>query len=202
MTGAKSAPFSVLMVCTANLCRSPLGEHLMRAELAARGVDWTVSSAGTHAREGQPMHSSAARLLAQRGIDASTFTTRRLNQQMIADADLILTASGEHRAAVTRLQPGALARTHTLLQFAYLAQAVSLPTPLPSTETGPLLREHVSEARGSVQPLPTNQRDLPDPIRQSFFRFRKCAAMIEEAIDQILSEVAPRSWSWTTSAGG
>jgi len=41
--------FGVLFVCTANHCRSPIAEHLLRRELASRDLDWSVASAGTRA---------------------------------------------------------------------------------------------------------------------------------------------------------
>jgi protein-tyrosine phosphatase len=38
---------AILFVCLGNICRSPLAEAAMRAELAAAGLDWVVDSAGT-----------------------------------------------------------------------------------------------------------------------------------------------------------
>ncbi len=40
---------SILFVCLGNICRSPMAEGAMRAELARRGLDWVVDSAGTAA---------------------------------------------------------------------------------------------------------------------------------------------------------
>ena len=48
-------PFGVLFVCTGNICRSPTAEALARRELARYpGVPLEVSSAGSHALEGNP----------------------------------------------------------------------------------------------------------------------------------------------------
>ena len=50
----------LVFVCTANVCRSPLAERVVRARLADRG--W-LASAGTRATDGQPMCGVSASLL-------------------------------------------------------------------------------------------------------------------------------------------
>ena len=71
--------FRVLVVCTGNICRSPMAEHLLRAGLAARGVEGVeVSSAGTHGLVGEPVQQHASAVLTERGIDHSAFAARRL----------------------------------------------------------------------------------------------------------------------------
>ncbi|KAI9461779.1 phosphotyrosine protein phosphatase I superfamily [Boletus coccyginus] len=40
---------SVLIVCLGNICRSPMGEAVLRHEATKRGIDITVDSAGTGA---------------------------------------------------------------------------------------------------------------------------------------------------------
>ena len=48
----------VLFVCTADQCRSPMAELLFQQALQHRGERpaWDVSSAGTFAPDGRPMH--------------------------------------------------------------------------------------------------------------------------------------------------
>ena len=181
--------FSVLFICTANQCRSPIAEHLLRSEVALRDLSWAVASAGLQARSGQAMHPSAARILDRRGIDTSGWTSRRVGPEMLAQADLVLTATEAHRGAVAQLSPGAMARTFTLLQFAYLIRssrsvAGGLGTPHP----GRSLIGRAGSARGNLQPLPPRSRDLADPMGHSFSRFRKCAATIEQALSEVLAE--------------
>ncbi|MEV4500142.1 hypothetical protein AB0J84_31165, partial [Micromonospora arborensis] len=66
----------VLFVCHANLCRSPMAEHLARRLLADRPV--TVASAGTDAMDGLGMHPYAMEVVAESGADAASFRTRGL----------------------------------------------------------------------------------------------------------------------------
>ena len=53
-------PIDVLLLCTANQCRSPMAEVLLRHHLAAAGIEATVSSAGLY-EGGAPGHRATAR---------------------------------------------------------------------------------------------------------------------------------------------
>ena len=199
MSGPDESDFQVLIVCKANHCRSPLAEHLLRAELGYRDLPWTVSSAGTRARPGQPMHPSAARILAGRDIDARTWTSRRLTAEMVQRADLVLTADEEQRGTIARLVPTALPRSFTLLQFGYLSASVPPPAST-GAEYGRQLLERVQEVRGFMQPLRRPERDLPDPMGQSYLKFRRCAGAVERAVDEMLSGAPIRDWRWPSTA--
>jgi len=59
-------PFSILTVCTGNVCRSPAVERLLSTEL---GPTVQVSSAGTHALVGHPISQPMAALLTASGIE-------------------------------------------------------------------------------------------------------------------------------------
>src|SRR5215204_3965961 len=77
--------FSILAVCTGNVCRSPAVERLLATKL---GPTITVSSAGTHALVGHPISEPMAMLLRNRGIDTLPFEARRLSEQMLREAGL------------------------------------------------------------------------------------------------------------------
>ncbi|MET1004308.1 MAG: hypothetical protein ABWX96_02100 [Propionibacteriaceae bacterium] len=184
-------------MCTANHCRSPLAEFILAEELESRDLFWKVSSAGTQARPGVPMHPTAARILERRDRDPSDWVSRSLDVDLIDRSDLILTAAEEHRGVVARMQPAAMSRTFTLLQFAHLSTALPTPDILPNADYGRSLLSHVSAARSRVQPLPRAERDVSDPMGQPAFRFRRCATTIERAIQQILSGVTRERWNST-----
>ncbi len=182
------AAFSVLFVCTANLCRSPMAEQLLRSQLDPRGLNWTVGSAGVQAQPGQPMHRSAALVLNRQGIETNGWMSRRLDADLVAAADLILTATELHRGAVARLDPTAMTRTFTLFQLAYLTQAIPLPTDETDDGYEATLLEQVRRARGRIQPIAPEKRDLADPMGRTLAKFRKCAALIEQSLDEILRD--------------
>src|SRR3954465_9921582 len=102
--------FSVLLVCSGNICRSPIAEQALRAR-----ADGAVlfSSAGTIARDGSPMTEEAALLSRRLGGDPSGHLSRRLTRAMIQEAGLVLTAAREHRARVVEAFPRASGYTFT-----------------------------------------------------------------------------------------
>lgn len=197
-----ASTFNLLYVCTANHCRSPLAEFLTRIELPARDLDWSVSSAGTRARPGQPMHPAVARTVRRLGFEPGDWSSRTLTAELIGRADLILTAEEDHRGVVAQLSPSAMGRTFTLMQFAHLVAAIPRDRPLPAADYGPRLLSEVRALRGRVQPTPAKNRDLPDPMGASPLKFRRCAAAVERSVEQILALTQRQRWSsWPSVAG-
>lgn len=188
-SGAEDLPFRVLIVCTANLCRSPMGERLLRAAMtpAGSGPRWEVRSGGVRGFVDRPMHELAARTLQERGISPDGFTSRPLTRVMLEEADLVLTATRAHRAAAVELAPRTIRRTFTLFQFARLAAAVPALGPLPPGQAGRTLLAEALLARSDVPAVPGEQDDLLDPIGLPVEAFRRCADQIQTAVDRILA---------------
>jgi protein-tyrosine phosphatase len=83
---------SILIVCTANQCRSPLAAALLRRRLAEQGmVDWQVDSAGTWAAPNRPADQRAHTVAAKVDLDLSNHRARCVDEAMLAAHDLILT---------------------------------------------------------------------------------------------------------------
>jgi protein-tyrosine-phosphatase len=121
--------FQILLVCRANVCRSPTAQLLLFRRLRANHLTELaqVLSAGTVAEPGQPWCDTAARWVTN-GNDRSEMlkrhASRQLDRAMVQDADLVLTAARVERAAVVQLVPQATPRTFTLREAAALAAAV------------------------------------------------------------------------------
>lgn len=191
-TGTQGANFRVLLVCTANQCRSPMAEHLLRRASAAMGLNWSVESAGVLAHSGRPMHRHVNHALRTRSIVADGWTSRRLSRPMIEQADLVLAAAAEHRRAVVLLDPSAVQRTFLLLQFArFAALAQPIPVDVPAQVGGELL-DRVAKVRGEQQPVGQDEDDLPDPMGKPARAFQACLDQIQTAIDSMLR---PVEWS-------
>ncbi len=104
--GAAPRSRLVLVVCTGNICRSPMGEVLLREHLRARGLAHiTVRSAGTHAMEGRGAMPEAEQAVAAiRGVLAGHSSTQ-LDLVTAGRADLILCATREHREYIISRWP-------------------------------------------------------------------------------------------------
>ena len=94
----------VEVVCTGNICRSPIGEVVLRAKLADAGVDdIVVTSSGTSGWHiGDPMDSRAAAALARRGYDGSAHRAQEFRSRWFADRDLVLAMDSGHLSALLR----------------------------------------------------------------------------------------------------
>jgi protein-tyrosine-phosphatase len=95
---------NVLFVCTGNMCRSPLAEAILRAELERRGVERiSVASAGTGAWEGRAASDGALLVGLENGLDISSHRSRHLSRAMVEEADVIFTMSRSHAERAKKL---------------------------------------------------------------------------------------------------
>src|SRR5213593_4249684 len=107
----------ILLVCTGNICRSPLAAALLDRALAQRGSDGLeVASAGTGAWDGAPVSEGAYLVGLERGLDLSAHRARLLTRELIEQADLVLTMARHHRARVDEL--GGEGRVFVLGEYA------------------------------------------------------------------------------------
>jgi protein-tyrosine phosphatase len=108
----------ILVVCTANICRSPVGEALLRAQLQQAGLgDWTVSSAGTWAESGHSASQFSVILLKERGLDIQAHCSQRVNGPLLAQCDLVLCMETTHQKELREAFPAHRARIYTLRQM-------------------------------------------------------------------------------------
>jgi protein-tyrosine phosphatase len=106
------APLRILVLCTANQCRSPMAA----AFLARRLPRAEVSSAGAFG-SGMPASDGAVRVMAARGIDLAEHRSRVVDADALHEADLVIAMARSHvREAVVRV-PAALRKTYTLREL-------------------------------------------------------------------------------------
>ncbi len=176
--------FRILIVCTANICRSPVAERLLRHyfEQAESGARFSVTSAGVRGWESAEIHPPMAAELRRLGADPSEFSSRPLIEADCDRADLILTATLEHRAAVLQMAPRALRRTFTLLEFAHLVTGpgvVSVAAGFPSE-----LVRRAATARGSATLI---DYDIHDPYQREPEITRSVVEVIDQATRAIVA---------------
>jgi protein-tyrosine-phosphatase len=108
---------NILLICTGNICRSPLAAALLQRALAERGIEgMNVSSAGTGAWDGAPVSEGAYLVGLERGLDLSAHRARLVTRELVEAADLVLTMARHHRARVDEL--GGEGRVFVLGEYA------------------------------------------------------------------------------------
>ena len=98
-----SEPGIIIVVCTANICRSPMAAALLQHALAAQPEplrSFKIISAGVAARAGDHVSENSVIALKKVGLDISKHTSRPLTQKMIDEASLILGMTESHRAMI------------------------------------------------------------------------------------------------------
>ena len=125
---------AVLFVCTANICRSPMAEGLLKAlvlkELPASPT-WRIESAGTWTRSGLPAAPFSIQCMATRGIDISPHLSQSIEEVTIEEFDLILTMETGHKEAILIKYPTARNRVMIISELVNLKTSIFDPVGLP-----------------------------------------------------------------------
>jgi protein-tyrosine-phosphatase len=189
-----SSTFTVLLVCTGNICRSALAERLGRAYLdevmAQDAGQVRLASAGTQAVVDSAMHPDSALVLRGYGAEAGDFRARQLAEGMVTSADLVLTMTRGHREQVLRRDPRALARTFTLREAADLLGKLrdTVPAGDALTDRARNLVKAMASARSGRRAGP--EVDVRDPIGQPLEVHDEVGTVIAEALLPLLQRIA------------
>ena len=183
---------TILVVCTGNICRSPIAEGFLRELLQDRGIDGIlVESAGVSGLRGYPADPEAVRAAAEQGFDISRHRARRVNHKMIERADLLLAMTAEQRDAVIGQVPGSMSRAFTLKELVFLLEKGNGES-VEGTE-GERLANAVARAnslRESEPALELLDEDISDPLGLGPDAFR---ATVWE-IGQLLERFADKAF--------
>ena len=177
-TGDPAGAFGVLFVCTGNICRSPTAEALARRELARYpGVPIQVSSAGSHALEGNPAASRSLLAASARGASLERHFARELTRRRVRAADLVLCMAAEHRPFVLSYDRSAANRTFVLATFARVATQWDWLATSPA-ELVALAAEHAREQDGD---------DIDDPLGQPAEAYAACAERLDRLVTPVIA---------------
>jgi len=113
-------PYHILVVCTGNICRSAMGEVILREELEKIAPGrFVVRSAGTHVYfHGAPAERSAVQAVRELGLDLSAHRTRQMDASLADWADLILGMEDWHCRQIERSFPAARGKTFSFGGYA------------------------------------------------------------------------------------
>ena len=92
---------SILVVCTGNICRSPIGERLLRQQLPGK----QVNSAGILGLEGHPADAAAQAVARRHGVSLEGHIARKVTRNLLQQADLILVMWPEHLRFIATMAP-------------------------------------------------------------------------------------------------
>jgi protein-tyrosine phosphatase len=152
------APYRVCLVCLGNICRSPMAETVLRAEVAAAGLDGAVvvDSAGTGDwHVGDAMDPDARKALAGRGHDGSgpkTHQARQFEPSWLAERDLILAMDSRNLADLRRMARAQGEDTDRIRLFGEVGEIGGRDIPDP-WGGGPDEFGHVLDLLGAAAPV-------------------------------------------------
>ena len=110
---------SILVPCTANICRSPMAAAILRRRIAELGLEdqIVVLSAGVWAEDGHEASTNAVTTLAERGMDLTGHRSRLLTPALLRESDLVLVMEEAHRRSLFHLAPQHLGKVYLLTEM-------------------------------------------------------------------------------------
>ncbi len=106
----------VAFICTGNICRSPIAEHLLRS-LAPKSWDLEVTSYGIMTTDGQEVSKNNAIAALEEGLDVSAHRSRALRAQELRECDLIFTMTAAQKFHLGLAMPDLKDRVFCLTEF-------------------------------------------------------------------------------------
>ena len=177
---SETPAFTILVVCSGNICRSAIGQQLLRARFAELGAGFQVLSAGTIAGRRDTMPEEAEQVSRRYGGRPDGHLSTPLSEKLVARSQLVLTATRDHRAVVASLLPRASRYAFTLTQFARLAASVE-PGELDAI-SHPIDRvAAIAAQRGFAPPERPEDDDIDDPFMESIEVYERVAAELDAA---------------------
>jgi len=158
----------ILVVCTGNICRSPMAEGFLRAALVERLGEAApfVSSAGTAGWDGSGAMEESIRAAQERGVDIRAHLARKLHGAMLEDADLIVCMAAEHRDAIVIAMPDLETKTFTIKELVRL---------LEKSSPGGSLEARVAAAAAARNGSSPSAEDVRDPLGEPIDTYREVA---------------------------
>ncbi|HEX4777894.1 MAG TPA: protein-tyrosine-phosphatase [Acidimicrobiia bacterium] len=181
-----SRAIDVLVICTGNICRSPMGEALLRHHLETRGVAARVHSAGTMRWNG-PATDEAVDALRDYGLDLSPHRSRSLTPGLVDATDLVLGMTRTHVDFVTTRCPDAAGKTFMVRELARLGRVVG---PRAAGEPVAAWLARVATLREPGRPVGHPQDEIDDPVGEPVEVYRRTAALLDASLTTVAELLA------------
>ena len=165
------------MVCTGNICRSPMAEVMLRDEVERRGCDdIEVASAGTWAGFGNPAQPEACEVMRSKGIDLEGHRSRPVDPEELADADLVIAMTSVHARELNQLSNEVGTKMVLMKEFVEMEVEKCL-----SSARDDRLKTLLAGRR----PEPRRALDLDDPMGLPVFAYERAANEIDTGIRRL-----------------
>ncbi|MEQ1786159.1 MAG: hypothetical protein ABL966_03830 [Acidimicrobiales bacterium] len=182
----------MLLLCTANQCRSPMAEVLLRQRLHDVGVDAHVSSAGLY-EGGAAATSHGVATMADRGLDLTGHRSRQMDAEMLAGADLVIAMAREHVREVALFDADLLARTFTLKELARGADEIG-PRGRDEPLATWLARIAANRSRSALVGVGHDDAlDVADPVGRGRADYELTANLLDDLLGRVVTLAFPPS---------
>jgi len=112
-------PVKIVFVCTGNTGRSVTMEALAKAQISAQKLEALVISRGVDVDPFEvTAEANVQSLLSERGIDVAAHRSEQLSDNDMRHADVVLTATANHKQRIIGAFPYAKDKTFTLAEYA------------------------------------------------------------------------------------
>ena len=105
----------IIVICTGNICRSPIAEGLLKERLKDRSIE--ICSAGTGALVGHPADPLSIEVAAEHGLDLSAHRAQQATLPLLSAMDLILTLDQGHSDWINGKYPQLRGRVHKIMKW-------------------------------------------------------------------------------------
>ena len=181
--------FGIMIVCTGNLCRSPMAAALLARRLAVLGVTVPVRSAGMLAY-GNPPFPEVVSVMASYGIEIASHRSRVATADDLAGASLVLAMTREHLRYAVTTEPGAWPRAFTLKEIVRRGEQIGPRRPGEPFDDW-IERVHAGRDRMSLLGY-SAEDDVADPTGGPLHAYAETAGLL----DRLVSRLAELGWAY------
>jgi protein-tyrosine phosphatase len=183
-----SDPDGIVVLCSANVCRSPMAAALLARRLSGLGVAARVRSAGM-LRGGDPPLPEVISVTARYGIDITGHRSRVACAADLARASLVLAMARDNLRYAVVTEPDAWPRAFTLRELIRRGERVG-PRPPGEPFSGWLSRVHAGRERVALLGDSADD-DVPDPAGGPLSAYADVAGLL----DRSLTRLAELGWA-------